>query len=150
MAEISHEKIKETISGYKRLLDIVEDNQDNDSICRLSKKKLSLQYGLSYTGTLKKLSFLLKYGLIEKVDGGFKRTEKDVILHTPLSLLVKILLLVFEKPEVYNSYKQQAEILGESYEDVQSAWGYYAYFFGSKYPEKNEINILKQNRLTRL
>jgi hypothetical protein len=139
------EKIKETIDGYNRLLDIVEKHQGSDGICRLPKKQISSLYGLSYTVSLKKLNFLLKYGLIEEVNGGITRTEnKDVIHHTPLSLLLKIMLLVLERPEVYSSFKQQAEILGVPYEDVQSAWGFHGYFFGSKYPNKREMELLKE------
>lgn len=144
MEESSHERIKETIDGYRRLLDIVEKHQGSDNICRLTKKEISSLFGLSYTGTLKKLNFLLKYGLIEKVNGGFTRTEKDVFQHTPLSLLLKIMLLVIERPDIYSSFKQQAELLGVPYEDVQTAWGYHGYFFGSKYPNKREMELLKE------
>ncbi|MEC1759853.1 hypothetical protein [Schinkia azotoformans] len=134
----------ETINGYRRLLEIIESNQDSDGICKLSKKKISSLYGLSYMGTLKKLNFLLKYGLIEQMSGGFKKTEKEVFQHTPLALLLKILLLVKDRPDVYSSFKQQAELLNVPFEDVQTAWGYYVYFFGSKYPNENEIEPLRQ------
>lgn len=143
--EGSYIRVKETINGYERLLDIIEQHQGSDGICRLSKKKISSLFGLSYTGTMKKLNFLIKYGLIEQDRGKFKRTEKDVILHTPLSLIVRILLSVSKRPDIYSSFNQQAVLLGETYENVQTAWGFYGYFFGSKYPDNNEVEILKEN-----
>lgn len=145
--ENTTDMIRETINRYKRLLEIIVNHQGNDNICRISKKEISDLYGLSYTGTLKKITFLLKYGLIEQVDGGLTRTEKDVIQHTPLSLLLKIMLLVLERPDIYSSFKQQAEILDVPYEDVQSAWGFFGYFFGSKYPDKETLKLLKENGL---
>lgn len=137
-------RIRETVSGYRKLLDILKEYEDNKQICRLSKKKISEIYGLSYTGTCKKLNFLLRYGLIRQVDGGFVRTGKEVLDATPFSLLPRIMLLVLERAEVYSSFKQQAKLLNVSFEDVQTAWGFYSYFFGSKYPDKNELNLLKQ------
>ncbi|HAF0292578.1 TPA: hypothetical protein G9C53_004983 [Salmonella enterica subsp. enterica serovar Typhimurium var. 5-] len=145
--EESYIRVKETINGYERLLNIIEQHQGNDGICRLSKKKISSLFGISYTGTLKKLNFLMKYGLIEQDGGGFTRTEKDVILHTPLSLIIRILLLVSKRPDVFSSFKQQAELLGETYENVQTAWGFHGYFFGSKYPNDNQMEVLKENGL---
>ncbi|MCM3390251.1 hypothetical protein M3649_19315 [Ureibacillus chungkukjangi] len=128
-------KIIETINGYERLLNIIENHQDKENICRLSKKEISALYGLSYTGTLKKLKFLVKYKLLKQVDGGLMRTDKDVRNDSPLSLLQEIMLLVSERPEIHSSFKQQAEILDVSFEDVRSAWGFYGYLFGSKYKE---------------
>ncbi|MDQ0414987.1 hypothetical protein [Mesobacillus stamsii] len=134
------ERIKATIDGYKRLLAIIEQHADSEGVCKLSKMKISLQYGISYTGTLKKLGCLEKHNLIIKTEGGFKRTGKDVLEDTPFSLLLKLLLLVIEKPEIYSSFKQQAEILNVSFDDVRSAWGFYGYFFGTKYPSVQEAN----------
>lgn len=146
MSNIAVERIKETIDGFERLINIINTHKGSDNICRLSKKEISNFYGLSYTGTLKKINVLLKYGLIIQVPGGFKPTKKDIFTYLPFgALLVKILILVFKKPSVYSSFKEQSEILSVSFEDIQSAWGYYALFFGSKYPEKDEVDFLKQN-----
>ncbi|WP_340392853.1 hypothetical protein [Paenibacillus sp. FSL E2-0190] len=133
------QKIRDTINSYERLLEIIEKNADGDNICKLMKKEISALYGLSYTGTCKKLKFLLKYGLLESVNGGISRTEKKVVQDTPLSLLPKVLLLMAKEPEVYDSLKQQAELLSVSMEDVQTAWGFYSYFFGSKYPQEEDL-----------
>lgn len=138
------QKIRDTIAGYEKLLKIIEDNTDKDNICRLTKKEITKLYGLSYTGTCKKLGFLLRYGLLKVINGGFLRTEKNVVQDTPLSLLPKILVLMANKPEVYDSFKQQAELLSVSIEDVQTAWGFYSYFFGSKYPREEELIQLKE------
>lgn len=126
------EKIKETISEYERLLDII--GKEAGEVCLLSKKELSRLYGKSYTGTLKKLSFLEQYGLIERIKGGYVRTEKAFVRDTPLSMIPNILYLVQERPEIYNSFKQQAELLSVSMSDVQTAWGFFSYFFGAKNP----------------
>ncbi|QZN76209.1 hypothetical protein [Paenibacillus sp. DR312] len=138
------QKIRDTIAGYEKLLKIIEDNTDKDSICRLTKKEITKLYGLSYTGTCKKLGFLLRYGLLKVINGGYLQTEKNVVQDTPLSLLPKILVLMANKPEVYDSFKQQAELLSVSMEDVQTAWGFYSYFFGSKYPQEEELIQLKE------
>lgn len=135
MSEKTVKLIRETVTKYNDLLAILAANEDEDNVCRLSKKKISTLYGLSYTGTLKKLNFLMQHGIIEKVSGGFKRTGKDVYLHTPISLIIDIMVLVKEKPEIYSSFKQQAELLSVPIEDVRSAWGFQAYFFGSKYAD---------------
>lgn len=147
MSNASTKKISETIDGYKRLIDIIISHQDADTVCRLSKKEISTLYGISYTGTLKKINFLLKYGLLEKVNGGLRGTDRDVIQQTPLSLLSKILILVLDNPEIYSSFKKQSELLDVPYEDIQSAWGFYGYFFGSKYPNKDELKLIKENGL---
>ncbi|RIX60048.1 hypothetical protein D3P08_00180 [Paenibacillus nanensis] len=136
------QKVYDTIDGYERLLEIVRENAGPNNVCMLTKKEISKLYGLSYTGTCKKLGFLLKYRLLEQVDGGFLCTEKKVIQDTPLSLLPKILLLMEKRPEVYDSFKQQAELLSVSIGDVQTAWGFYSYFFGSKYPQEKEQSLL--------
>ncbi|MGP3783655.1 hypothetical protein [Paenibacillus sp. 1A_MP2] len=78
------------------------------------------------------------------INGGFLLTEKNVVQDTPLALLPKILVLMANKPEVYDSFKQQAELLSVSMEDVQTAWGFYSYFFGSKYPQEEELIQLKE------
>jgi hypothetical protein len=146
--EDSVEKIKETISGYKKLIQILVDHRDEDKVCRVSKKKISEIYGRSYTGTLNKLNYLIRYGLIKKVDKeGFLITEKRLIEDTPLGLLPRILLLVFEYPEVYSSFKKQAELLSVSMADIQTAWGFHSYFFGSKYPDESELLLLENQEI---
>jgi hypothetical protein len=126
------EKIKDTISEYERLLSII--GTDMNSICKLSKKEISNLFGKSYTATLKKLDFLERYGLLERITGGYKRTEKALIKDTPLSLLPRILLLVKDRPDIYYSFQDQADLLSVSINDIQTAWGFYSYFFGRKNP----------------
>ena len=140
-------RIKETIDGYKKLLGILAEYEDNEQFCSLSKKRISEIYGLSYTGTCKKLNFLLRYGLVRQVDKGLIRTGKEVMEAKPFTLLQRIMLLVLDKPEVYSSFKQQAELLKEPFEEVQTAWGFYSYFFGSKYPGKDELSLLVQEKM---
>jgi len=135
----SFKRMQETTDGYKRLLHILADHEDVEGICRLTKKKISVLYGSSYTGTCKKLKFLVKYGQIKQVSGGFVRTGKDITEAKPFLLLQRIIELVLEKPEVYSSFKQQAELLGEPFEEIQTAWGFFAYFFGSKYPDGDDV-----------
>lgn len=122
------ENIRKTVNDYNRLIEIIENNKNSGNICILSKKEISKRYGLSYTGTLKKLNFLLKYGLINQVGRGFERTEKDVLHHTPIGLLPRIFLLVLEQPEVYSSFKQQSELLSVPIEDIKSAWDFTLFF----------------------
>jgi hypothetical protein len=107
--EASIEKMKDTISEYERLLAII--GNEPGAVCIIPKTEISRLYGKSYTGTLKKLGFLERYGLIEKVAGGYVRTEKTFMRDTPMALIPKIVLLIRERPELYNSYKQQAELL---------------------------------------
>lgn len=92
---------------------------------------------MSYIGICKKLGFLLRHELLKVINGGFLRTEKNVIQDKLLSLLSKILVLMANKPEVYESFNKQAELLSVSMEAVQKAWGFYSYFFGLKYPQED-------------
>jgi hypothetical protein len=101
--------------------------------------EISRLYGKSYSGTLKKLRFLERYELIEKIVGGYIRTDKTFMKDTPMSLIPKIVHLVWERPEIYNSFKQQAELLSVSMSDVQTAWGFFSYFYGSKNQGDEEL-----------
>lgn len=136
------EKIRDTIAGYERLIQVIAEHSGVDSICRLSKKDISHIYGLSYTGTCKKLNFLLKNGIINQTSEGFKNEGKDIIKDTPLFLLPKLLTLVIEYPEYSNSFVSQAQSLAVSEEDIRTAWGFYSYFFSSKTPSKVEIEAI--------
>lgn len=62
------EKIKETIKDYERLLDII--GSEIGAECNYSKSEIARKYGKPYTGTLKKLSFLERYGLIVRPSAG--------------------------------------------------------------------------------
>jgi hypothetical protein len=148
--EASIERIRETINLYEKIIRVLKDNRGEDEICKLSKKKLSGEIGLSYTGTLNKLKFLIKYGLVEVKDRGFVITDRKLLEDTPLGLLPAILLLVFDYPEIFGNFNKQSQMLDVSMEDTQSAWGFYSYFFGSKYPGKSELSVvgkLVENRL---
>lgn len=127
--ETTSEKIMETINEYERLLEII--GNEPGTICRMPKTEISRLYGKSYTGTLKKLRFLERYELIEKNTGGYIRTEKTLLRNTPFSLIPRIVLLLSERPELFDSYKQQSEVLSVSLSDIQTAWGFLSYFFGS-------------------
>lgn len=140
----SIQKIVDTIESYYRLLKIIEEHSDEKMVCKLTKKEITALYGLSYTGTCKKLNYLLKYGLLKSVNEGLLRTEKKVYQDTPLSLLPKIILLMLEKPEMYGSFKLQAEQLSVSMDNLQVAWGFYSNFFGSKLPQEDELEHFKR------
>ncbi|GAE37512.1 hypothetical protein [Halalkalibacter akibai] len=144
MSTDSIKKIEETMVSYKKLLDILADHEDNKQVCKLSKKKISELYGLSYTGTCNKLKFLVKYGIIEEISKGFVRTGKQVSEAKPFLLLPRLMVLVLENPDIYSSYKEQAELFNESISDVQTAWGFYSYYFGAKYPKTEEVQLLEQ------
>ncbi|MBP1153935.1 MULTISPECIES: hypothetical protein [unclassified Paenibacillus] len=137
--EAISEKIKATISEYERLLEII--GNEPGTICRMPKTEISRLYGKSYTGTLKKLGFLERYGLIEKTTGGYVRTEKIFMRDTPFSLIPRIVLLLSERPELFNSYKQQAEVLSVSLSEIQTAWGFLSYFFGSVNSFAGEMKV---------
>lgn len=126
--ETKIEEIMETVNEYERLLNII--GTESGTMCRMPKTEISRIYGKSYTGTLKKLGFLERYGLIERVTGGYVRTEKTFGKNTPMALMPSIVLLISERPELFNSYKQQAELLSVSLNDIQTAWGFLSYFFG--------------------
>lgn len=142
----TEEKINVTISEYERLLSII--GNDPGTICRIPKTEISRLYGKSYTGTLKKLGFLERYGLIEIITGGYVRTEKMLMNDTPMALIPSVLLLIRDRPELLNSYKLQAELLTVSLNDIQTAWGFLSYFFGSVHSidkEQDQGNTNKEN-----
>ncbi|MCM3170395.1 MULTISPECIES: hypothetical protein [Peribacillus] len=120
----------EVYEGYEKLLDIMKDNEENN-ICRLSKKKISELYGMSYTSTLNKMNFLVRYDLIRQVDGGFVRTEEELINATPFFIMPKMLALKILRPDLRirerKNYQKQAEILSVSLKEIQVADGFITY-----------------------
>ncbi|WP_260288368.1 hypothetical protein [Peribacillus aracenensis] len=124
---------KEEYEGYEKLLDIIKDNEENN-ICRLSKKKISELYGMSYTSTLNKMNFLVRYDLIRQVDGGFVRTEEKLNNAIPFFIMPKILALKILRPDLRTrerkNYKKQAEILSVSLREIQVADGFINYVIG--------------------
>lgn len=60
------------------------------------------------------------------------RTEKMLMQDTPIALIPRIITMVGEQPELFDSFKKQAELLSVPLSEVQTAWGFISYFFGSK------------------
>lgn len=112
----------EWYEGYKKLLNIIEENERN-GVCKLSKKKISELYGMSYTGTSRKMKFLLRYGLLKQVDSGFVRTETELINAVPFSMMAKLLVFKELYPSLRGNLIGLASRLSISVEDVQTIEG---------------------------
>lgn len=133
--EIGNAKLVIIITGYKKMLKIIEEHSGAGGICRLNKKEINAYYGLSYSGTLKKIKFLITYGLLIDHKPGLSCTNKNIVKDTPIGMVLSLFHLLSEHTELHNDYKAQAEILEVPHKDIQVAWGFLSYCFGSKYGE---------------
>lgn len=138
--------MQQLINGYETLLKIIRDHTGEDGICRLNKREITKLYGISYTGTLKKLKFLTEHGHIEKAGGGLKYIQKSFLESSPIPLMARVIELTLHQPELYSSHKKQADILNVSYREIQVAWGYFIHFFGKKYPTSEMLDALKETK----
>ena len=117
--EIAVAKMSSLIDGHKKLLKIIKEHSDTGGVCRLTKKQITALYGLSYTGTLNKLKFLVTYGLLIDHKPGLSCTNKSIVKDTPIGLVLRLFQLLSEHTDLHNDYKAQAEILDVPYKDIQ-------------------------------
>ena len=87
---------------------------------------MAKKLGVSQTAIAKRFSNLFKFGAIKK--NGYKKAYTvihiDPFNHSPLGLLLKLIVLHEKNSEIINDYIKQAELLNISYHDIQIAWDY--------------------------
>ncbi|MBU8732531.1 MarR family transcriptional regulator [Cytobacillus oceanisediminis] len=109
---------------YMDLLHILEQRMNEENIATISQNEIADQMEISPSAVSKKINNLIKCGAIKKVRPGMYLLLENDINFTPYKQTKRVLDLFNDKPEIFNNYKLQAEILEIDMKDVQKAWGF--------------------------
>jgi len=126
----SPEKQKENaqylLDAYISVINILSSNKDSDGVSRISQTEIAKILGVSQTAVAKRFKNLIKFGAITKAGprNAYIVLKTDLLNHSPIGLLYKLMTLLQEQPDIVNDYYKQAELLNVSYKDVQVARGY--------------------------
>lgn len=122
------------MKGYKNIVDVLIQHKNEQGISVISQKQLAEAVNLSQTAVSKKLKVLIKYGSIEKVKAGeYKVIHEQFIEHSPFGVVIKLLNLIGNNPDIIPNYLKQSELLGVEMKEIQRAWGFIIAIFGSPY-----------------
>jgi biotin operon repressor len=109
---------------FMDILKLMDNKKDEKNLIYISQQEIAKQLSTSPTNVSKKLNQLIRYGAIEKVSSGVYKLLSNSIWHTPYRIVHKVNKLALEHPEINKNYKEQAELLNVSLDDIFQAWSY--------------------------
>ncbi|MFD2662782.1 winged helix-turn-helix transcriptional regulator [Paenibacillus thailandensis] len=114
------------LDAYISVINILSSCKDTVGVSRISQTEIAKMLGISQTAVAKRFKNLTKFGAISKAGprNAYIVLKTDLLNHSPIGLLYKLMTLLKEQPDIVNDYYKQAEQLNVSYKEVQVARGY--------------------------
>lgn len=113
------------LQQYRTLIYILVEKQNNDGISPVTVTELSRVLRLSYADISLRMKKCMELGLIEAADpSGYHVIHSD-LTNTPIGQMSQLLQLIQQMPD--SSFKQQAEQLGFTLEELEAVYGYFIY-----------------------
>lgn len=128
--ELSDDELKKLkygisiMNGYKAVVDVLMNKQNTDSLSRVSQMEIAKELDVSQTNVSHRLKVLEKFNIIKKIQPGMYQVMDKDMKDSPFILMIKILRLYHEKPELINKYKLLSEELKVPEDKVRIALGF--------------------------
>lgn len=116
-------KVQSLIALSQELISFLETKQGEDGTIRITLKDLAAELKTSVPSATERLERLIDFGLVRRIDSRSYQMVHTNLAQTPLTKIEELMQVVSDVPS--SSYKQQAEALGISVEELEIVYGYF-------------------------